>query len=548
MLNPWVFGDEYLYISKARNLKWGIDLISDATLGHTYPPLYSYLLAPAIAETAQQSYAQIQLLNFSISQLLLILSFYLLNKVFHFTKTRKGWLFLIIAYLLTSTLPVITGYHLVAMSENLYTPLLLLISSLFLYLQATLSKKIWQWMIFALLGAMAILTRSIGLALLPATALALIASKGISYRKAIMPTLALILGIILIWQVFEKIEGSLIQQVSQATSQVAYNPNSYLRVFSESLAGRHNFLATFKVTGNHLIYLFLATFAWPFLFYLSEIAWAWRRKSWRQLSPEFIWLTSLGIFAFGLSYLHSYLGFLANPIKYSTYFRYMDPLVALFWLYGLIRLWQYLEKKFTIHKLELGLFASLTSLLVLLLPARDFYSTINSLGWGYLDLLKHQAALIRPALLILILFALVSIKLKKQSLLILAAILLSINSLTIKLNYFDLHRWQAGIYTSQVDPLLKQLLTKDGVQKFYLQAETAKLESDHSLLYYLKYRLLFENKDLLPMPLVDFDGAEKQMSDKKTSFALVDSPQAVYDGASARYPLGDKWQIFVFKL
>ncbi len=548
MLNPWVFGDEYLYISKARNLKWGIDIISDATLGHAYPPLYSYLLAPAIAETAQESYTQIQLLNFGISQLLIIASFYLLNKVFHFTKSEKGWLFLILAYLLTSTLPAISGYHLVAMSENLYTPLLLLISSFFIYLQAKQSQKSWHWGVFALLGGLAILTRSIGLALLPASVLAFLYLRGQSWRKWLAPLLIAILGMLLSWQVWERVESSFVQQVSQASSQISYNPNSYLRVFSEALAGRHNFLATFKVTGNHLIYLFLASFAWPFLFYLAEINNAWRRRNWRQLSPEFIWLTSAGVFAFGLSYLHSYLGFLANPIKYSTYFRYMDPTVALFWLYGLLRLWQYLEKKFTLHKLELGLFAGLTVSLILMLPSRDFYSTINSLGWSYLDLLRGQAQLIRPVLLLLPLIFLISLRLARKWLLAMAFLLLSLNLLSLRLNYLDLHRWQAGIYQDNVDPLLEQLLVKEGVQQFYLQASAVKQQSDHSKLYYLKYHLLFANRDLLPMPLIDFATKKSELIGAGSSFALVDLPQAVYDEASASYPLGEEWRVFIFKL
>lgn len=548
MLNPWVFGDEYLYISKARNLKWGIDVISDATLGHTYPPLYSYLLSLGITEEAASTYARIQFLNVAISQILLLASFYLLNQVFHFTKTKKGWIFLVLAYLITSTLPAISGYHLVAMSENLYTPLLLLISSFFIYLQAKGSKKIWQWGIFALLAGLAILTRSIGLALLPASAMALIWLRGQTWKKWLAPLLISLIGTALVWQVWEKVEGSLVQQATQATAQIAYNPNSYLRVFSEALAGRHNFLATFKVTGNHLIYLFLASFAWPFLFYLAEIGEAWRRKSWRELSPEFIWLTSFGIFALGLSYLHSYLGFLANPIKYSTYFRYMDPVVALFWLYGLLRLWQYLEGKFTLRKLESWLFAGLATLLILLLPKRDFYSTINSLGWSYLDLLKEQASLIRPALGFLFLSVLAMLKIGRKWLLVLATLILSLNLLSIRSNYLDLHRWQASIYSDQVDPLVERLLIGDEVQKFYIQAQTSKLESDHSLLYYLKYRLLFVNREFLPMPLIDFEAKKDELLQTKEAFALVDSPQAVYDEASASYPLGDKWQVFVFKL
>jgi len=41
---PWIFGDEYLYLSKARNIARGIDVLADLSQGHAYPPLYSYYL------------------------------------------------------------------------------------------------------------------------------------------------------------------------------------------------------------------------------------------------------------------------------------------------------------------------------------------------------------------------------------------------------------------------------------------------------------------------------------------------------------------------
>lgn len=77
---PWVFGDEYLYLSKARNISRGIDVLADVSVGHTYPPLYSYLLSLVMGTDPLISYQQVQWLNFGVSQFLMILSLLVLNR------------------------------------------------------------------------------------------------------------------------------------------------------------------------------------------------------------------------------------------------------------------------------------------------------------------------------------------------------------------------------------------------------------------------------------------------------------------------------------
>nr|MBP9781436.1 hypothetical protein [Candidatus Woesebacteria bacterium] len=177
---PWVFGDEYLYLSKARNLQRGIDVLADVSVGHTYPPLYSYLLSLVMGTDPLISYQQVQWLNLGVSQLLIILALLILNRVFRWTNSKKGWLYLILMYFAIASSTIVTGYYFVAMSENLYTPLILLIFSLVIYfskLGLTIHKKhLLVAVLIGLVAGLALLTRTIGYVLIPAVAGSLLAS------------------------------------------------------------------------------------------------------------------------------------------------------------------------------------------------------------------------------------------------------------------------------------------------------------------------------------------------------------------------------------
>jgi hypothetical protein len=244
-----------------------------------------------------------------------------------------------------------------------------------------------------------------------------------------------------------------------------------------------------------------------------------------------------------MSYLHSYIGFQSNPIKYSTYFRYIDPTIAVLWLYGLTRLWKLITQKIQLDKLAVKIFVLLTFFLILVLPPRDFYITINSLGWGWMDLLKNSQWMIKPILLLISLGLLIAIKLNRKILVIFMIGLFAINMFTLRLGYLDLDRWQAGIYKDNIDGIFEQLIKENQVKNFYLNESAVK---NDSYLYYLKYRLLFENKEFIPMPIVNWEESKKELLQNKKPFALVDSIGVVYDEASNIKNIEDKWQITIF--
>ena len=121
--------------------------------------------------------------------------------------------------------------------------------------------------------------------------------------------------------------------------------------------------------------------------------------------------------------------------------------------------------------------------------------------------------------------------------------LFAINMFTLRLGYLDLDRWQAGIYKDNIDGIFEQLIKENQVKNFYLNESAVK---NDSYLYYLKYRLLFENKEFIPMPIVNWEESKKELLQNKKPFALVDSIGVVYDEASNIKNIEDKWQITIF--
>ncbi len=553
---PWLFGDEYLYLNKARNLKFGIDVITDATQGHKYPPLYSYLISLAISDDPITSYRRVQLLNVFSSQILLLISFFLLNKVYGFSKRKFGKLFIILAFLATALLSNITGYTLVAMSENLFLPLTLLVFSLLSYIIKFNKNTDFKWLVLlGIFTAASILTRTIAIVLVPAIIVALISAnqknpqskKQIKLRiiKAIKTILIFCALSLLPVFLFVFIEKQLVQNSLQAAVTKDYSSfmPSYSKNFVNLITLKSNYFVTIKILGNHLIYIVFSSFFFPTYFFINEFINTLKTK---KLSFTWIFILIYSFLTIGVSFLHSYGGFQNNPIRYSTYFRYLDSVVVIFFVYGLIRLWQYINHKIQVNKLATYLFIALSTALLILLPQRDFYLTINSLGWGWLDLLLPISILIRIVLLLMFFLAVYLIS-KKSVILILPAIIL-INTFTFPVS-IKIHNWLADDSQGQLQQPVISFAKNHQNQEYYFNSELQKIGETGSV-YYIKYLLMFYTNEVVPIKPIETEAFDALVTDKQNTVILLDSTNAssnIIDTADSITPLNDHLMFAVFE-
>lgn len=550
---PWLFGDEYLYLNKARNLKFGIDVITDATQGHKYPPLYSYLISLAITDDPVASYGRVQLLNFFSSQLLILISFFLLNKVFGFTKNKHGKLFLVLAFLATSLLSNITGYYFVAMSENLFLPLTLLVFSLLSYIQKFKKKTDFKWLgTLGILTAASILTRTIAIVLVPSIILALVTNSPtkITAKNKLFLLLktTLIFGAVSLLPmfVFELVERQLIQNNLLATVTKDYSSfmPSYSKNFLSLISLKSNLFATVKIFGNHLIYLVFSTFFFPFYFLINDTLKLIKTK---KVNSAWLFVISYTLLTAGVSFLHSYGGFQNNPIRYSTYFRYLDSVVVIIFVYGLTQLWQFFSSKERLNKLASWLFIIFSASLVILLPQRDFYLTINSLGWGWLDHLLPISLLTRVALLLIVASLLKTISHKKLLPILLGFIIvISISTIPVSLK---MHNWLADDSQGQLQEPVIKFAQENKNMDYFFNSQLLNI-GERGSIYYIKYLLMFYTNEVVPMKPIETDVFESVLQEDNNPVVLLDSTNAtnnLIDSANKISPINDHLMFAVFE-
>lgn len=550
---PWLFGDEYLYLNKARNLKFGIDVITDATQGHKYPPLYSYLISLAITDDPVSSYRRVQFLNFFSSQLLLMISFFLLNKVFGFTKNKHGKLFLVLAFLTTSLLSNITGYYFVAMSENLFLPLTLLVFSVLSYILKFKQETDFKWLAtLGILTAASILTRTIAIVLVPCIILALVSNSSAKTNAKnklfrLLKTV-LIFGVLSLFPmfVFELVERQLIQNNLLATVTKDYSSfmPSYSKNFLSLISLKSNLFATVKIFGNHLIYLVFSTFFFPFYFLIKDALTLIKTK---KTKPTWLFVISYTLLTVGVSFLHSYGGFQNNPIRYSTYFRYLDSVVVIIFVYGLTQLWQFFSSKERLNKLASWLFIIFSASLVILLPQRDFYLTINSLGWGWLDHLLPISLLTRVALLLIVSSLLKIISHKKMVPILLGFIIvISISTIPVSLK---MHNWLADDSQEELQEPVIKFAQENKNMDYFFNSQLLNI-GERGSIYYIKYLLMFYTNEVVPMKPIETEVFESVLQDDNNSVVLLDSTNAtnnLIDSANKISPINDHLMFAVFE-
>ena len=345
--------------------------------------------------------------------------------------------------------------------------------------------------------------------------------KSKNTKKIFLDSVLFLFFSIIPYLIFKKVENlftpSTIQEISGDYDSLF---KAYVGVIKDFFLGKNNFFISLKVIGNHIIYLFFSTFFLPFLFIINDFVEFVKSK---KIKGELIFVLTSSLLFFIPSYLHDYLGFFRNEIKYSTYFRYADASIIIMIAYSLIRLFEVTKNKLKIYKNSYFLYFFISMILTLFLPVRDFYVTINSLGWTWLDIFKQNALIIKIISLLLLSIFLFFIKYKKYNLFLLSIIILNLFSI------FPILKMNTWLSTNKenlaLEHTISNILSNNKKIPFYIDKNNTKDDSFVGPIYYGKYFLLFNSNEKIPIKPINI----KELNGKKQFVFLGKSKDDIFN-------------------
>jgi hypothetical protein len=416
------------------------------------------------------------------------------------------------------------------MSENLFLPLTLLAFSWLAYILKTKQQfKLDLQISLGILVALCILTRTIAIVLIPAVIIALGLASWQSNSKnhklsAVikMSVVVLITSLIPVF-LFGVIENLFVQNTAQAAATKDYSSfmPSYLKTFWGLITLKNSLFTTIKLIGNSLIYLLLSSFIFPVIFLINDLLVQLKTK---RFSPLWIFMVIYGGLTLGVSLLHSYGGFQSNPIRYSTYFRYLDSVAVILLVYGLLSWWKLFQSKKPLPIKTTTIALILSTFFCLMLPARDFYLTINALGWGWLDVLLTTSVSLKLILILISSLIIYSVTQRPRLALFVLVPILILNILTIPVQ-LRMHNWLGADLPSKLQQPVIQLAQQGNISRYYFNPELLTL-GERGSIYYIKYLLLFYTDQVVPMTALPPEELADTLTKTQTAVAYLDSTQS----------------------
>jgi hypothetical protein len=342
--SPWILPDEISYAATAADIFGS----THSALPRAYPLLIS--IAYLFSENKIVIYHIILFLNSIVSSLIIFPSYFILNKY-----CPKDFSFM--GAITIATLPSLTLYTFVIMTENLFVPLF--ISSIWFLLEAYETEKPF-WIILAVSSvSLLFFTRHSGILMLAAMAVSLIyylllRMRSGNIRQRLSSRLTIIISIIL-----SIASLALFGLVLTGSERISYFNWLYDRVKIDSqffleIFNNINHLNDYLVLlQNEIAYLMIASYFIFFyiviMFFLAVFSKSVRQSKYASISS---WLNSLdrekrqALKSVGIYYLSACAILIlattmsAYKLEQEIYGRYIDPIVPGLFLFGLIGLYQ----------------------------------------------------------------------------------------------------------------------------------------------------------------------------------------------------------------
>jgi len=328
---PFVFGDEWLYASYAKDILSNPLCLLVPDKYQVYPPGYPLILTPAFIfyPNMELVYRSILLINALLSTSVLFIAYFILKD---YIKRDLA----ILGGVLIALLPANTLYSFMILSENTYIPLYLL--SGFLILKSFEKDNKFLHILTGFVLFYLILIRAFGIAAFLSffgVALYKILTErngdriGFLRQKAfLIITPAILLGL---WLGSKNVYNS---------SMYKYNTNSYLQNLLSSFDNIKNFILFLKLIAHEIDYLILASYFIFFIFFVFAIL-HWRKLK-SSIKMYMLYSSIYGLLSILITVSHM-LPFAGNPshpqhMYYFIWGRYIDPVLPTIFIIGLIAL------------------------------------------------------------------------------------------------------------------------------------------------------------------------------------------------------------------
>jgi len=363
--SPWIFADESIYAETARNILQG-DFYSKIQFFRGYPPGYSLFLVIAylLSENSGNTYQLMLIINSFLTSSIIFPAFFLLKKLCSEKFSLLGSIFIAVS-------PSVFLYNFVVMSENLFIPLFAF-SLWFIIESFETNSKTWGilagFSIFLLF-----FTRVTGIAMIIGFFLALI-YYGLMQIKLKGP-------LTLVKELFFPVTSFCIPTIiwlyyKSRLEGLDYSAAPYNAVILQSLSNIDFFIRFLSLIIHEFEFLILSSYFILFVFALYSICLILvtfsgypskleeKQKNVAIKTGTFYFLVS-SILLVIITVAHMSIALSENDLRYLIFGRYIDPAVPIISIFGLIGLYNILNKNFEKKKNVVFLTLSMLSLFIL---------------------------------------------------------------------------------------------------------------------------------------------------------------------------------------
>jgi hypothetical protein len=362
--SPSLFADETVYAETARNILRG-EFYSKLQYCQTYPPGYSLFLSIVylLFDNSSANYQFMLIINTVLTSSIIFPAYFILKK---YCSDK----FSLLGSILVSISPSVVLYNFVVMSENLFIPLFTF--SLWFLIESfeTNSKK---WGILAGFSIFLLFfTRSTGIAMIIGFFLALVyfvliqlklKEPAIIVKENIYSVLAFCIPTIL-WVFYKSQRG--------ITSVTGYDTEAYSSTIFHAVSNIQSFMRFLSLIIHEVEFLILTSYFILFVLALYSLyiilsgldgsSQGKDNQKMMSMKSGIIYFLVSSIILVLITVAHMYL---ANDRYYSIFGRYIDPIVPIIIIFGLIGLYIALHKNSEKKDIIFFLITSISALIIL---------------------------------------------------------------------------------------------------------------------------------------------------------------------------------------